>query len=672
MTEATENKYQNIEFVDEEFDFDQHVTTFLENLKELSIVEAKATKISKDFVTVDFGYKSQGLVPVQEFTDESGELLVEIDDTVEIYLERLEDEHGQVVVSKEKAKKLRIWEDVGQIYDDDGTVSGIITARIKGGLSVDIGIKAFLPGSQVDLRPVRNLDKLLGERFDFKVLKYNPKRGNIVLSRRAILEIDREEQRKKTLEQLQEGALINGHVKNITDYGIFVDLGGVDGLLHITDMTWGRIVHPSEMFAVGEEIEVMILKFDEEDGKVSLGLKQKSSNPWDAVAAKYPIGTEVIGKVVSLTNYGAFIEIEEGVEGLIHVSEMSWTKKIRQPSSVVSLNDEVRAVIKELDTEQRRISLSMKEALPNPWEEIAERTPTGTVVKGKIRNITDFGIFVGLDEGIDGLVHVSDMSWSQRQRNPNEVYEKNDEIDVKILNIDVDSQRLSLGIKQLQEDPWKDLELELAVESLVSGKVVHIADFGVFLEIKPGVEGLIHVSEIDKEVSKKSLSEFYPIGSELQAKVINLKMNERRLGLSINGLTDDEIQLKRPEGIPAPTEATDISPEAGEAAKASDVSPEVADAAKASDESPEVADAAKASDESPETADAAESSQETPKETTEASDGGNETEEAAAESSKSSEKAPEADSKTADADVVKEEVSTETVEQPTSEEGTAE
>lgn len=586
MTETADNKYQTIEFVDEDFDFDQHVTTFLENLQELSIVEAKVTRISKDFVTVDFGYKSEGLVPVQEFTNEESELLVEIGDTVEIYLERLEDEHGQVVVSKEKAKKLRIWEDVGHIYDEDGTVSGVITARIKGGLSVDIGIKAFLPGSQVDLRPVRNLDKLLGERFDFKVLKYNPKRGNIVLSRRAILELDREEQRKKTLEQLQEGTLIKGHVKNITDYGIFVDLGGVDGLLHITDMTWGRIVHPSEMFAVGEEIEVMILKFDEEDGKVSLGLKQKSANPWDAVAAKYPIGTEVTGKVVSLTNYGAFIEIEEGVEGLIHVSEMSWTKKIRQPSSVVSLNDEVRAVIKELDTEQRRISLSMKEALPNPWKEIAERTPTGTVVKGKIRNITDFGIFVGLDEGIDGLVHVSDMSWSQRQRNPNEIYEKNDEIDVKILNIDVDSQRLSLGIKQLQEDPWKDLELELTVDSLVSGKVVHIADFGVFLEIKPGVEGLIHVSEIDKEVSKKSLSEFYPIGSELQAKVINLKMNERRLGLSINGLTDDEIQLKRPEGIEVPAEVSEengVKPVKEEASSSQAVEASTTEEASASD-----------------------------------------------------------------------------------------
>ena len=556
MTETTDNKYQTIEFVDEIFDFDQHVTTYLESLHELSIVKANVTKISKDFVTVDFGYKSEGLVPVQEFTDENGEMPVKIDDTVEIYLERLEDEHGQVVVSKEKAKKLRIWEDVGKIYEDEGIVSGVVTARIKGGLSVDIGIKAFLPGSQVDLRPVRNLDKLLGERFDFKVLKYNPKRGNIVLSRRAILEIDREEQRKRTLEQLKEGVLVTGHVKNITDYGIFVDLGGVDGLLHITDITWGRIIHPSEMFAIGEEIEVMILKFDEEDGKVSLGLKQKSANPWDAVEVKYPIGKEVTGKVVSLTNYGAFIEIEEGVEGLIHVSEMSWTKKIRQPSSVVSLNDEVRAVIKELNTEQRRISLSMKEALPNPWKEIADKTPLGTVVKGRIRNITDFGIFVGLDEGIDGLVHVSDMSWSQRQRNPGDIYEKNEEIEVKILNIDVDSQRLSLGIKQLQDDPWKSLETELSVGSIVSGKVVHIADFGVFLEIKPGVEGLIHASEIDREVNKKKLAEFYPLGSELQAKVINLKMNERRLGLSISALTDDDIQLKKPKGIDKPAKET--------------------------------------------------------------------------------------------------------------------
>jgi small subunit ribosomal protein S1 len=527
-----------IDFIDDDFDFEQQVTERLEKINELEIVKGSVTHISKDFITIDFGYKSEGQVPRQEFMNEEHELAVNLGDEVEIYLERFEDEHGQVVVSKEKADKLRVWEEVGRVYDDDGIVSGVITARIKGGLSVDIGIKAFLPGSQVDLRPIRNLDKLLGERFDFKVLKYNPKRGNIVLSRRAILEIAREEQREKTLDLLKEGTIITGTVKNITDYGIFVDLGGVDGLLHITDMTWGRIVHPSEMYSIGDEIEVMVLKFDENDEKVSLGLKQKTANPWDSVQDKYPIGTEVQGKVVSLTNYGAFIEIEEGVEGLIHVSEMSWTKKVRQPSTVVAMGDIITAVIKELDTEQRRISLSMKESMPNPWREVAERNPSGTVVHGKIRNITDFGIFVGLDEGIDGLVHVSDMSWSQRQRNPNELYKKGDEIDVKILNIDVDNQRLSLGIKQLTEDPWQTLDDEIKESEVITGKIVHIADFGVFLEIKPGVEGLIHVSEIDKDVNKKSLSKFYPVGSEIQAKIINLKVSERRLGLSVIGLTE--------------------------------------------------------------------------------------------------------------------------------------
>ena len=571
MTELTNNSVEDtkIEFVNEEFDFDSKLSESLESINESEIVKGTVSKITKDFVTVDFGYKSEGQIPTQEFLNSDGELIVQEGDTTEIYLERKEDENGQVVVSKEKAQRLRVWEEVGKIYEEDGIVSGVVTARIKGGLSVDIGIKAFLPGSQVDLRPVRNLDKLIGERFDFKVLKYNPKRGNIVLSRRAILELDREEQREKTLELLKEGALIKGHVKNITDYGIFVDLGGVDGLLHITDMTWGRIVHPSEMYSIGDEIEVVVLKYDEEEEKVSLGLKQKSANPWDSVAEKYPIGTEVSGKVVSLTNYGAFIEIEEGVEGLIHVSEMSWTKKIRQPSSVVSMGDNVTAIIKELDTEQKRISLSMKEATPNPWKEIAERNPPGTVVKGKIRNITDFGLFVGLDEGIDGLVHVSDMSWSQRQRNPSEVYKKGDEIDVKILNIDVDNQRLSLGIKQLTEDPWQTLDDEIKEGDIVTGKIVHLADFGVFLEIKPGIEGLIHISEIDKEVNKKSLTQFYPIGSEIQAKVINLKTSERRLGLSVIGLSESNYRKLQEEGLlsipPEGEETTEAAPDAEQA-----------------------------------------------------------------------------------------------------------
>jgi small subunit ribosomal protein S1 len=388
--------------------------------------------------------------------------------------------------------------------------------------------------------------------------------------------LDREEQREKTLELLKENALIKGHVKNITDYGIFVDLGGVDGLLHITDMTWGRIVHPSEMYSIGDEIEVIVLKYDEEEEKVSLGLKQKTANPWDSVADKYPIGTEVTGKVVSLTNYGAFIEIEEGVEGLIHVSEMSWTKKIRQPSTVVSMGDSVTAIIKELDTEQKRISLSMKEATPNPWKEIADRNPAGTIVTGRIRNITDFGLFVGLDEGIDGLVHVSDMSWSQRQRNPAEVYKKGDEIEVKILNIDVDNQRLSLGIKQLTEDPWQTLDDEIKEGDVVNGKIVHLADFGVFLEIKPGIEGLVHISEIDKEVNKKSLTQFYPIGSEIQAKVINLKASERRLGLSVIGLSEANYRMLQEKGeivIPPEEEGADQKPAATEEAETPEEAP---------------------------------------------------------------------------------------------------
>jgi small subunit ribosomal protein S1 len=458
---------------------------------------------------------------------------VEVGDTVEVYVDALEVDDGVPLISKRKAEKMRTWEKIGTIYEEEGTVRGTIINRIKGGLSVDIGVKAFLPGSQVDLRPVRNLDKLLGESFEFKILKYNQKRGNIVLSRRALLEVEREEKRKETLKILQEGALIVGSVKNITDYGVFVDLGGVDGLLHITDMTWGRIVHPSEMFGIGDEVEVIVLKFYPEDQKVSLGLKQKFANPWDAVAEKYPAGTKISGKIVSLTEYGAFIELEPGVEGLIHVSEMSWTRKVRHPSKIVQLGQEVEAVVKDLDVERKRISLSMKEAEPNPWRIAMERYPIGSIVKGKVRNITDFGIFVGLDEGIDGLVHVSDISWSQRQRKPSEVAKKGDEVEVKVLNIDVSQERLSLGIKQLSEDPWKNLDERYPLNAEVIGSVVNITDFGIFVEISDGIEGLVHISEIDSAVPKAKLQEFYPAGTEVRARVIKIDTEERRLGLSI-------------------------------------------------------------------------------------------------------------------------------------------
>jgi small subunit ribosomal protein S1 len=526
-------------FVEDDVDFAKMFEESLQPFKEHQIVKGRIIGISKDFVTVDIGYKSEGQIYAEEFLDESGQIKANVGDEVEVFLEAVEDSDGVVVLSKEKAEKLRIWEEVGRVYAEGGTVEGVISSRVKGGLSVDIGIKAFLPGSQVDLRPVRNLDKLIGERYEFKILKFNQKRGNIVLSRRALLEVDREERRKKTLAILKEGVLIKGFVKNITDYGVFIDLGGVDGLLHITDMTWGRIVHPSEMFSIGDEVEVMVLKFDPVEEKVSLGLKQKFPNPWDAVANKYPAGTRITGKIVSLTDYGAFVELEPGVEGLIHVTEMSWTRKIRHPAKLFNLGDKVEAVVKDLDVERKRISLSIKEAEPNPWETIHLKYPVGTVVRGKVRNITDFGIFVGLEEGIDGLVHVSDLSWSQRQRKPSAFAKKGDDIDVKILHIDAEKERLSLGIKQLSEDPWKNLEDKIHINDEVIGRVVNVTDFGIFVEVMEGVEGLVHVSEVDQDIPKDKIQEFYPVNSLIRAKVLKIDVDERRLGLGIIGLVEN-------------------------------------------------------------------------------------------------------------------------------------
>ncbi len=528
------SKLDPIVFIEEDEDLDLHYEKSLQGFHEEEIVTGKVTEITVDFVTIDIGFKSDCLIASNEFHNNEGVLQVEIGDEVEVYVEALEaDEDGVTYLSKIKAEKVRTWEKIGEIYEEGGIVRGTIVARIKGGLSVDIGIKAFLPGSQVDLRPVRNLDKLIGEEFDFKILKFNQKRGNIVLSRRVLLELDRDEKRLKTLEIIKEGALITGYVKNITDYGVFVDLGGVDGLLHITDMTWGRIIHPSEMFEIGDEVEVVVLKYFPEDQKVSLGLKQKAQNPWDVVEEKYSVGTKVNGKIVSLTEYGAFIEIEPGVEGLIHVSEMSWTKKVRHPSKIVELGQMVEAVVKDLDVERKRISLSIKEVQANPWKLALDRYPVGCIVNGSVRNITDFGIFVGLDEGIDGLVHVSDISWKQRECKPSEVATKGDEIEVKVLNIDVEQERLSLGIKQLTDDPWKDLDEKNPLGSEITGKVVNLTDFGIFIEVFDGVEGLVHISEVDSTIPKNKVHEEYPIGSEVQAKVIKIDLDERRLGLSL-------------------------------------------------------------------------------------------------------------------------------------------
>ena len=536
-TPTAPTELESFVFFEDAEDFGSLYEQSLEGIFEQKMTTSKVLAVGKDFVVVDIGFKAECLIPLEEFSGEEGLELPEIGTDLEVYVESLEDDDGVTLLSKVKAEKLRVWEDVREIYENDGVVEGTIVTRVKGGLSVDIGVKAFLPGSQVDLRPVRYLDNLLGERFEFKILKYSQQRGNIVLSRRVLLEKEREDKRLDTLKVLEEGAVMKGNIKNITDYGVFVDLGGIDGLLHITDMTWGRIIHPSEMFAVGDEVDVLVLKYFPEDQKVSLGLKQKEKNPWEDVEERYPSGSKVLGKIVSITDYGAFIELEPGVEGLIHVSEMSWTRKVRHPSKILDLGQEVEAVIKELDVERKRISLSLKDAEPNPWKQAQDRYPIGSIVTGTVRNITDFGIFVGLEEGIDGLVHISDISWTQRQRRPSDVAKKGEEISVKVLSIDVGQERLSLGIKQLSGNPWKNLEEVCPINQEIEGRVVNITDFGIFVEVVEGVEGLVHISEIDQTIPKNKLSDFYKVNSTVHCRVIKIDAEERRLGLSFIGVT---------------------------------------------------------------------------------------------------------------------------------------
>jgi small subunit ribosomal protein S1 len=455
-----------------------------------------------------------------------------------------DDENEVVVLSKEKAEKVKVWEEIKETYDNEGTIGGTITSRVKGGFSVDIGVQAFLPGSQADLRPIRNLDEMVGKTFDFKILKYNRKRGNIVLSRRVILEAEREAKRSATLASIHEGKVVDGVVKNITEYGVFVDLGGVDGLLHITDISWGRVKHPSDLFAIGDEIQVKILNLDLEKERVSLGMKQLTPDPWTIAAEKYPVGSRVTGRVVSLTDYGAFVELEEGIEGLIHVSEMSWTRKIRHPSKVVAVGDEVAAVVLDIKPDARRISLGMKQARPNPWDVISEKYPVGTTIEGRIKNITDFGLFIGIDEGIDGLVHISDLSWTKRVKHPSDLYKKGDLVRAVVLDIDKKSERFSLGIKQLQSDPWETVNERYEVGKEITGTVTNLTDFGVFVELEEGIEGLVHVSEISKDKIKTPVGMFN-VGDLITARVMNINSEERRIGLSIKRLDmpDDQALL---------------------------------------------------------------------------------------------------------------------------------
>lgn len=509
----------------------------LRSIQEGEVVQGEIVQIDKEYVLVDIGYKSEGQIRIEEFIDPEGNITAKVGDKVEVLLEKKETDEGLIILSKEKAAKIKIWDEIKKVYEQDRPIRGKIISRVKGGLSVDIGLQAFLPGSQVDLRPIRDMDSLVGTEHNFKIVKYNKRRGNIVLSRRAILETKRMSLRENTLKTLEEGSILEGTVKNITDYGLFVDLGGIDGLVHITDMSWGRVGHPSEMCQVGDRITVKVLSFDREKERVSLGVKQLTADPWSNAADKYPSGTRIQGKVVSLTDYGAFVEIEEGVEGLIHVSEMSWTRKVRHPSQLLSVGDIIDVMVLNMDANKRRISLGMKQVEPNPWDVIAEKYPVGTTIEGKIKNVTDFGIFIGIDEGIDGLVHISDISWTRRIKHPSEVYKKGEEVQAVVLNIDKDNERFSLGIKQLVQDPWNEIPVKYKAGTRVTGTVTNVTDFGIFVELEEGIEGLIHVSELPKDKKGQSLSRFQ-VDDVIQAKVVNVSPEDKKIGLSIRKLEE--------------------------------------------------------------------------------------------------------------------------------------
>jgi len=508
-------------------------------LKEGEVVSGTVLSIDDDHVQIDIGFKSEGLVPAWEFMEEDGTLLIKAGDRVDVLLEQAEDGDGRIVLSKEKADRLKIWDEISRAYKAEEPVEGTILSRVKGGLSVDIGVKAFLPGSQVDLRPVRNLENVVGQKLHFKVIKFNKRRANIVLSRRALLETERKKMREDTLETLAAGQIVDGVIKNLTDYGAFIDLGGIDGLLHVTDMSWGRVNHPSEIFNVGDELKVKVLKFDAESERVSLGLKQIQPDPWLDASMRYPIGKRIEGAVVSLAEYGAFVELEAGIEGLVHVSEMSWIKRVKHPSKLVEVGQRVEAVVLDVDERERKISLGMKQLEPNPWSVIEEKYPVGTRVSGPIRNITNFGVFIGLEEGIDGLVHVSDISWTELIKHPADRFEKGAEVEAVVLKIDKENEKFSLGIKQLQPNPWEAILEKFPVGSEVTGTVTSVVDFGAFLKLDEGIEGLIYTAELSTE-RVENPAEFAKEGEEMTALVTRVDPVEQKIALSVRALTDRE------------------------------------------------------------------------------------------------------------------------------------
>ncbi len=524
----------------------QLIDQSLQELVEGEVVKGRVLEVSRDEVVVDIGYKSEGVMRAAEFADKDGNVSIAPGDEVEVLLERCEDKEGNVVVSREKAEKMKVWGKIEDAYRSDELITGLVVDRVKGGLAVNIGVRAFLPGSQVDIRPMRNLESMVNEEILVKVIKLNKRRANVVVSRKVVLEAARAEEKKGTLTKLVAGNILKGVVKNITDYGAFVDLGGIDGLLHITDMSWGRISHPTEILDIGDEIDVAVLNFDPERERVSLGYKQRMPDPWVGVSEKYPAGARIPGKVVSLTNYGAFVELEAGVEGLVHISEMSWRKRIQHPSKLLEVGDEVDVVILDVDEDSRRISLGMKQTEPNPWRVIADKYEEGDIITGRVRNLTDFGAFVEVGEGIDGLIHISDMSWTERVEHPSEVLQKGEQVEVAVLSVDAERQRLSLGLKQLGPNVWDNYAEEHQQGEVVQGKVTKLTNFGAFLDLGGGIEGLVHVSEISDQHIKDPADEF-EVGDSLKVKILKIDTETKKISLSAKGL-----EASTGEGDPEP------------------------------------------------------------------------------------------------------------------------
>ena len=516
-------------------EFEQLLNKDFDAAKPGEIITGRVVNIGRDVVIVDIGFKSEGHIPLSQFYDRDGKISVKEGDEIEVLMLSSENEHGEIVLSRDRAEQLRVWNTLEEAYKAVETITGRVVQKVKGGLQVDVGVPAFLPGSQVDIRPQRNLDKYVGEDHEFKILKFSRERGNIVLSRRSVLEAERKALKTDTISQISEGVVMEGIVKNVTDYGAFIDLGGIDGLLHITDMSWGRVNHPSEILSVGQTVPVVVLKYDEKNERVSLGMKQLQTNPWQEVESKYKPGTAIKGAVVSLTDYGAFVRLDQGIEGLIHVSEMSWTKKVHHPSKILNIGDEVEAVVLEVSAENQRISLGLKQLTANPWLELATEFPVGSRVTGKVRSVTDFGVFVNVKDEIDGLVHVSDFSWTKRIKDPKEIrdmFKKGDDIEVVVLEVDPSNERLSLGIKQLTQDIWEEVPHRYPSGARVKGRVTSLTDFGVFVELEEGVEGLIHISQIGLGKGEQ-ISEKFQEGTEVEAEVTNVDRAERRISLSM-------------------------------------------------------------------------------------------------------------------------------------------